>query len=439
VRILIFAWYFPPANTMGALRIGKLAKYLHGAGHDIRVVCAKDVPFPQTLPVEIPAELIHYTKWLDVNGLPRAVTRLRNRLRGTGDAAAGRPALTPPAAALQARSGGGGLLRGASRLYTSLLNRPDSQIGWLPYAVAAGKRILAHWRPDMIFASAPPFTVLLAGGHLARRFGIPWIAEYRDRWVEDPYTEQSSFGRWVDTRFENIVVRDVAGIVTVSEPWAADYRRRFGRPVEVVYNGFDPNDFPAELPAPDRDAERLEILYAGTIYPDRRDPTPLFRALKLLGPDARHVRISFYGPTPDLVQAIVAREGVAPFVAIHGSVTYARSLALQAAADVLLLMQWNDPKEAGNVPGKLFEYLAARRPILGLGLTTGVPARFLRERQAGVLLNDPAAIAEQLRRWIAEKRAAGSIALLPSSVRDGLSRSEQFARLASFVGGLSPK
>ena len=80
---------------------------------------------------------------------------------------------------------------------------------------------------------------------------------------------------------------------------------------------------------------------------------------------------------------------------------------MQCEADVLLLLQWNSPSEAGNIPGKLFEYLGARRPILVLGYDNGEMARIVRDRKAGFVSNDPAEIAKQLAAWAAEKRQTG--------------------------------
>ena len=118
---------------------------------------------------------------------------------------------------------------------------------------------------------------------------------------------------------------------------------------------------------------------------------------------------------------------------MHVPVSYRESLAEQRRADVLLLMQWDDPREQGNIPAKLFEYLAARRPILGLGYEDGVPARIIRERQAGLISNDPDIIARQLAIWLDQKRRKGLIAPLPEAVCAGFSRDEQFAKLEDIL------
>lgn len=437
MRLLVLSWYFPPANTMGALRTGKLVKYLLGAGHDVRVVCARDLPFAQTLPLEAPAERVTYTHWTDVNAPPKAVARWLHRLRGRGGPAGGdapSPAPSPGAAAAPRRRG---LLNRLRAAYTDLLDRPDAYVGWYPFARLGMAAALKGWRPDVVFATAPPFTVLLAASHIARRRGIPWVAEYRDRWYEDPYYPYPPARRERERRWEDRLLAGASGIVTVSEPWAEDYRARWGKPVEVVLNGFDPDDFPFEAERPRGEAGLLRIVYTGIIYAGRRDPTPLFEAIRLLGDEARHVRVEFYGPKPDTIEPLIARAGVGEHVVLKDPVPYRDALSLQRAADILLLLQWNDASEAGNCPGKLFEYIGARRPVLALGLEGGVPDTILDARGAGAVINDPARIAERLRQWIAEKRETGEIPDTPPEARAGLSRPEQYARLERFLLGIA--
>lgn len=437
LAILFVTWFFPPFDTMGALRLGKMAKHFLARGHDVRVVCAEGLPYGRSVPVEIPDERIYRAGWIDVNGFPKRVQRVRRLIQGGGRApatAAAAPVAAAPASAPS--SADGSPLRRLRDVYLNLTNLPDPQIGWYPGALRAGRRALAGWRPDLVFASAPPPTALLIGRRLAGIAGVPWVAEYRDRWTEDPYFPPPRWRQWLDRTMEDRVLGSAAAIVTVSEPWAADYVARWGKPVSVVYNGFDPDDFPAEYDRRPNDPAVLDIVYTGVLYGDRRDPSPLFAALALMGEEAKAVQVHFYGAEPDVLAAKVARHGVAGSVQIHGRVPYREAIRVQMEADVLLLMQWTDPKEAGNSPGKLFEYIGARRPVLGLGLDDGVPARILRARNAGVMVNDPAAIAAQLRRWLAEKRRLGAIPLLPMTARDGLSRTDQYAALEATLAAL---
>ena len=438
MRILIVSWYMPPSNTMGAMRLGKLAKYLLSRGHDVRVLSARDVPRPQTLPLEFPENRIVRTRWSDVNAIPAAAARLkqrliRNRRAGEGEARenrAGAKESAVPGSGAEPQSPRGALHR-LSNLYAGLINLPDANIGWLPYALFAGRRLMRGWTPDLIFASGPPFTTLIVGHLLARLHGVPWVAEFRDRWVDDPYYPLPPWRRRLEDWMESWLVSSAAALTTVSEPWAADYSAKYGKPVAVVYNGYEPDDYVDACPAArPMDGDQLRIVYTGRIYPGRRDPTPLFAAMRRVGSG---VRAEFYGAQVSRVMPLAEAQGVADMVRVHPHIPYEQSVKVQRQADILLFMQWSDPREQGNVPGKLFEYLAARRPILALGLEDGVPANIIRERGAGYLANGPDEIAKHLVVWCRAKREAGGLATLPESVRDGFSRNEQYHGLETFL------
>lgn len=436
LKILIVSWYFPPFNTMGAQRIGNLAKYLLHRGHDVRIVAAKDIPAKQTLAMEFPEERILRTPYFDIDAPPKAAQRIRERLSWKRDLGG---AGNSEASSVQVAAGGslGGNSTGAlSKLlfwYHQLVAFPDQRVGWYPFAVSGGRKFLESWRPDIVFASAPPFTTLFIGRALARRLSVPWVAEYRDRWIEDNYEDLAPWRLWIERRMEDRLLRHVSGLVTVSEPWAAAYRKRLGKPVRVVTNGFDAANYPADFDRGTTDPSILRIVYTGILYGDKRDPSPLFEALSNMGEKSAAVRVEFYGAQPELVGRFAARHGIEHLVQVHDSVSFQESIRLQMQADILLLMQWNDPSEQGNVPGKLFEYFGARRPILGLGIEDGVPARLLAERGAGRVTNDPAEIVRMLEDWIEEKRAKGKIPLLPIEARAGLTRDEQYVGLERFL------
>lgn len=438
VRILIVSWYFPPTNTMGALRVGKFAKFLVARGHDVRVLSAADVPGALTLTPEVDESIVERAAWFDVNALPRAVQAVRKKAARNTGSAAQHPDRGETAGIGQTQNA----IRAVRNLYLHLTNFPDGQIGWFPAAVRSGRRLLAAWRPDLIFASGPPFTTLLIGHRLSRLHGVPVIFEYRDQWAENPYGDEPMWRRKADFFLEDRVVRRVSAIVTVSEPLADEYKRRFGLPVKTVYNGFDATDFPADYAPRSFAPAGLRIVYTGILYPARRDPTPLFRALRSLGEEAGSVRVQFYGAQSEFLTQLARREGVSDLVECFPRVSHHEAIRLQMNADALLLLQWNDPREVGTLPGKLFEYLGARRPVIGIGYEGGVSARMLRERQAGWMLNEPERLAECVADLLRRKRQQGEIPLLPLSAREGLSRDGQYAELerflAQFARGATP-
>lgn len=437
MRILIVSGYFAPFAPMSGVRAGKLAKYLLARGHDVRVLAARDLPYPPLLRVEIPADRVRYAKRIDVNGLPRLLAGLRNKPSPAGKKSAS-PA--PVAAAPRAqRSGLGRLLHRLVGIYQDITNWPDPQIGWLPYAVADGSAMLKEWRADLIYATVPPLTGLLVARRLARRFGIPWIAEFRDLWVDHPYYDSPAWRRPLERIQERRVLRDVAGLVTVSDTWRDLLQSRFGKPTITVLNGFDPDDYPPDALPASGNRDELAILYTGTLYPGRRDPTPLFQAVARLGDKGHGIRIKLYGADPATVSALAEKAGIARQVEAHAAVTYDRVVTLQRAADVLLMLRWNDPSERGIVPGKLFEYVGARRPILCLGYDQGDVPDIMRNRALGLVSEDAAAIAAQLEAWLDQKRRNGEVAPLPDATRDGLSRADQFAALEDFMTAVVAK
>lgn len=435
MKVLFIAWYFPPSNTIAAVRLGKLTKFLAKAGHDVRVLSAKDLPYPPTLPLEIAGDRVYRTAWIDIDSFPsRAktwVTRVFKR-RPTAKPNDGgtAKAKTPPRSS--AYFGGT-----ASKLYQLLFNIPDKQIGWLPRALRPGLRLLKEWRPEVIFATAPPFTCLLIGYLLSRVTAIPLIVEYRDRWSDDPYYPAPWWRQRIDRWLEGVITRHALAVTTVSEPWAETYRARYHKPVAVIYNGYDPADLPEDAVTaepggwPARDV--LRISHTGGVYRGRRDPSPLFAAISRHDDLRRKVRLVFYGLATDHVASLARDYGVEDSIEVHSRVDHAEALRQQRRSDILLLMQMDSPLEEGNVPGKFFEYLGARRPILVLGWARGVPATIVRERHAGAATTDPDTVAEMLRMWIAVKERDGRLPDLPAEVCAGFTHAEQTGRLEVFL------
>lgn len=420
MRILVVSFAFPPFNCIGAVRVGKTVKALRRHGHEVRVLSAADQPFPASLPLEIPAGEVAYTRWLD----------LRHPGRGF------RPP-PPPAASTPRSSGEAPEVRraatwryAASRLYGSMLFVPDAFAGWLPYALAEGDRLVRSFRPDVVFASAIPYTCLAVGAILARRHHLPWVAELRDLWSGHHAYWHYPFRRPVDRFLERAILASAAGVVTVSEPLAEALRGITPAPVVTMLNGYDPEDWPREAPAA-ADGEGLTLTYTGNLLAGQRDPAALFQALRTLPPGS--VKVRFVGQTLTAVPDLARAAGVEDAVTLSGAVPYRESLRLQAGSDVLLFLLWDQGGRHGLYSGKIFEYLASRRPILALGPRNDVAEDLILARGAGVALETPEAIAAQLGRWLDEKRRTGRVAPVPESARAGLSRDEQVRTLESLL------
>lgn len=413
IRILLISYWFPPSNVIGAVRAGKFARYMREAGHDVRVLAGPAQP-PLGLTLEIPDALVSRPE------LPLAEAPARTAMRG---------ALRARADALGLTSGRiGKMLR--EHLYAAI-ERPDKHAGWIEPALGLGRPLLRDWRPELIVASAPPYSGLLVATRLAAEGRIPWVAEMRDPWSGNVYNDRPTWREWIDRRVERRVLGSAAALIAVSPVVGRELQLRYKHPVATVLNGFAPEDLPP--PMARAQGAGLDIVYTGTIYEGHRDPSALFAAIARLPPDLRRdVHVSFYGPSEPQVRALAAPHGVTRQVRVMAPVDHRTSLERQAQADVLLLLQRNDPSDEGNLPAKFFEYLGALRPILLLGYENGVLADMIRERGAGLVTNDPAAIATQLEAWVAQSRAGG-VPPLDEKSRAGLSRAEQFAAYDAFL------
>jgi hypothetical protein len=422
MRVLIVTFAFPPSNVIGAVRVGKFARYLDRRGHDVRALTT-DIVDDRSLPLEIPRQQVIYTEYKQTRDWLGRVIRpwYRRAAAPTNDSSG-------DDASAQHSAPGRSLRQTLRRHYRALTCIPDSRADWVRAAIPAGMRLIEEWRPNIIYASAPPYTGLMVANRLARAHDIPWVAGLRDLWVDNPYYSGPSWRKRVDAMLERQILRSAARLVTVSPIWADQLYRRHRKVAEVVYNGYAAEDFPAVPPRLDR-GEVLTIRYLGSIYPGFRDPSALFTAVALLPERLRNrVMVEFYSDCADVVLAAAAEHRITNAVAVRPLVPYRRALELQMQADVLLLLQWNDQRDEGNLPAKLFEYLYARRPILFLGYEQGIAARLVSERGAGLVSNNPPQIRDQLQIWLADKQA-GRLKSLDPSVSRNLSRDEQYRKL----------
>ena len=178
------------------------------------------------------------------------------------------------------------------------------------------------------------------------------------------------------------------GIVTVSEPLAEVLAARHKKDVHVVYNGFDSADYPKNIEL----TKKFTITYTGSIYPGRRDPTPLFEAISNLSKrraiSLADIGIRLYGYGQSAIKSLAEKYNIEDYVTCGGTIAYDDSLAKQCESWLLLLLEHNDLSAKGIVTGKMFEYLGARRPILFIGYEEGVASDILRQTGSGVVLNN---------------------------------------------------
>lgn len=275
---------------------------------------------------------------------------------------------------------------------------PDVALAtWLPYALPRALR-LARERFDVVVTSAPPQSAHFVGLALKRR-GLRWIADFRDGWRFEPHGAEWPTGlqRHVDTALEQQVVRRADAAIAVTEPIAEDLRRRFGARVEVITNGFDPEDPVGNGTSAWLDPTRVSLVHTGRIEAARSSLAPLLAALRLLRiahpSSAERLELVLAGPLSADEQRLVAAPDLRSSVRALGQLPRPEVLALQRAADWLLVITEGDRRKS-VATGKLFEYLAAGKPVLVLGEGTEA-ARIAADAGPSVVVSavDPRAIA----------------------------------------------
>lgn len=420
MRILIFSHHSPPHTTPGALRVGKTAKYLRAAGHTVRVIAADDPSRVAGGDEAVPAEGVTMTRWLQVNQLPE-------RFAG-GKAAVGEILHSGPVSGRQR------WLRLLGELYRATTNLPDSAVGWLPFALGAGAKIIREWHPNVLLASAPPYTACVAASLLARRYGIPWVADMRDPWADYHGARFPAWRKAIDRRLERLVLDTAAHVTTATELFASEFRRAVATPVTVVTNGYDEEDYAVARPS--RADARLEILYTGHAHAMKQDPTPLFEALGRIDGVEERIRVTFHGRRLGWLRTLVAQQGLERVVEVQEAVPHETCVRLQRRADILLFLVWRDPAGVGIVPAKLFDYAGARRPILAIGPATNLAAQQIIDRRLGPLLDEPTAIAAQLEAWLATLADEREIPDTPEERAVGMTRRAQTAILERVLHGV---
>ena len=374
-RVLCLTYYFPPVGGVGVQRVLKFVTYLPRWEWEPVVVAPGNPGFglrDLSLMAGLPADLeVHRTPSLEPAKLPGAV---RGLFRRNGPATAG-------AVDLNAEPAGRSLPGRAARAGTSGWRRfwawilyPDPAVAWMPFGVWSGWRAHRRHRVDVIYSTALPISAHLAGKWVARFTGCPWIADFRDPWIGNPLAkEPGPLTRWLRRRTERGIVRRADRVVFATDGLRAMYAARYpelaGKFV-FIPNGYDRADVGQLVPAP-YPPGHFHLLFAGSLY--RPEELVVFlRGVELLlvrRPDMRdRLRVHFMGRVNQENKRVGAEFGdrLGDVVAFEPFLPRPQALARIAGADALLQLMPDTPGSDIFVGGKLLEYLAFDKPILGV-------------------------------------------------------------------------
>ena len=345
-RILIVTHPYPPVPSVGGNRWLAMAKYLRRDGHEVSVLTTAafgSLPDDAAMGVERAPDLIA-APWLR--------------------AAFGRPAL-------EAAGSGAEVEKPPNAFITSVVVPDHLALTWVPFAAHAARRIVREREIDCVITTSAYESTHLVGLALGR--GRPvWIADFRDGWTFHPWKPRfpTALQRRLDRWLEQRVVTTADRAVVVERPVGEDFRTRLGVDAAYVPNGWDP-ELAAQADGaspPPLDADRFTLVHTGKLSGGwGRDPGPLLAAIGRLEGEAStrgQLELVLAGRLDSDEQRLIERYGLGDAVRHVGELTRAESMALQRQAGALLLL--TSPTLVWELPGKVFEYVGARRPVLAL-------------------------------------------------------------------------
>jgi len=389
-NILIVTYYWPPAGGIEVHRVVKFCKYLPEFGYRPMVLTVRGgtaSASDETLVSEV-SQVEPVVKAPSLE--PHA---LYNALRGGKQRASGGKASSP----LGSNKGLGEFIR---------LNVfvPDARIGWMPFAVRDGKKMLQEFPPDVIFSTAPPYTVHLIAARLARKAGCPWVADFRDPWVEN-YAYNTCYrfpwvkgiNGWMERRVLNRADRVVVatpGQQRLQGAKANDGETRF----RTITNGYDFQDLREGKPQ-----ERFFLSYFGSMSA-QRVPVELFEVLRdAIQEDpafAEAFCFRFAGRvTPEAREKI---EKILPEANMEWDGMLSHEVYGERVADhqALLVLVDQVPHNEIIIPAKCFEMMTTGNPMLAIGPEGGGVEELFRSHEAGLFV--PYGDREQMKKTVLE-------------------------------------
>ena len=385
-RVLIISYYWPPTGGSGVQRWVKFAKYLPLEGWQPVIYTPENpeqLAIDETLAAEIPAEAeVIKTRIVE----PYEI--YKNVLRKSGHS---KEAVEVNPVNAQNKS----FLQKAAMWVRGNLFRPDPRCLWIGPSVRFLKKYLQEHPVDLIVSTGPPQSMHLIGRRLAKETGLPWIADFRDPWTKIFYFKHLSMTRATEKwheKMEKKVLDEASVVVAVSPLVQQEFQQMTQTPVELITNGFDECDFADER---NREAEggpdrEFCITHTGLFAADG-NPTVLWDVLAekcVLDEDFRKaLKIKLIGKTDDSILTALREAGLERVVEDMGYQPHAVAVDEQRKASLLILPLRKEPEYKAVLPGKLFEYLASWRPVLGIGQPDGAMSIILNTTKTGLVLD----------------------------------------------------
>ena len=393
-KVLFIAYLFPPVGGGGVQRSSKFVKYLPEFGWQPLVLTVKE-PYDFYKDVTLLDDIGKYVKvyrtfsiepmkWIRILLKDKSKKKLKSDNKSTYPL---KKSLKPAFLV---------------KLKTYLLV-PDNEILWFPFAVWKGWRIMRKEKPEIIYSTASPFTDHLIALMLSKISKIPWVADFRDLWVDRPNFPKNKFRLFIDRKLEKMVIKYANHIVTVTSVMAERFKELY--PIKnytSITNGYDEDDFKnIEVQMPS--AEEFRITYTG-IMNEQQNPGRIFRALsdliKQRADIQKKIKLRIIGQLDnpgDFENYILLKElELDKYTEIVPYQPHNQIINEIMQSTILLLLIGDYPLNEGILTGKIFEYLRSGKPVLAVVPEKGLAAEVIRKTNSGLVAanNDVEMISE---------------------------------------------
>lgn len=377
-RVLIISYYWPPAGGISVLRSLKFAKYLHRMGWEVVIYAPENADYPiidEGNAEDIPPNIeIIKGKIIEPFALFKKVSG-----RKTKDSS------NP----VYQRDRKSSLIDRISIWIRANFFIPDARALWIKPSVKKLSTYLQVNPVDVLLTDGPPHTNTVIAARLSKKFNIPWLADFQDPWTQVDYYKMmkiSGVADWIHRRMEQSVFQTAKRTTIVSPSWKKDLERIGAKNVSVVYWGYDEDDFKSIQPEPNPDV--FTIIHAGTVGFDRLPGTFITQIDRLSKENTtQNIEVHFYGPVDFELKEQVVKLGLDDVVLFKGNINRHMMLKKLMESNVQLLLLNKADNAMGRLPGKLYEYLRVKKPILGLGLPGSDAGSILQNTQTGKVVN----------------------------------------------------
>lgn len=383
-KVLIITYYWPPTGGAGVQRWLKFTKYFQQFGWEPVIYTPSNPDFPindSTLLKDVPANItILKTAITEPYDIYRKIMgKKKNETVNQGFLSEGNE---------------NGFLQSLMIWIRGNFFIPDARKFWIKPSISFLSDYISKNKIDAVISTGPPHSMHLIALGVKQKHNLPWIADFRDPWTQIDFYDQLKLSSWADAkhkRLEKLVLQSANKVVTVSNTWAKDLEKLGTREVDVITNGYDEDDFKKS----ENDLEKPTMLdgflfhHIGALNKDR-NPHVFWQVLGDLCKEnpklKQDLKLKFTGKTDIAVFESLEKQGLTSNAEKTEYVPHSEVTRLIQQSPILLLPLNDTPNVKGIVPGKLFEYLAAKRPIFAIGDTNGDSSQIITETNTGTMI-----------------------------------------------------